>query len=82
MSITQNPAPHDGNRALEIVFAGVKNYKEHTGKRPTTQLRRDFLGTLAAAPNENIFPIICRHWPVISKQQLLAVGNPGCGGVV
>ncbi len=80
MSITQNPVPPDsGNRALEIVFAGVKNYKEHTGKRPKTQLRRDLL---AAAPDENIFPLICRHWPVISQQQLLAEGDPGCGGVV
>ncbi len=82
MPITTNPAPcDDGNRALEKGFVGAKNLKERTRFRPENQCPHDLQSLLAAAPDDTQFPIICCHWPIISKQKMLPTSDAGRGGV-
>ena len=79
MSITANPASLDGeNRASKQFSLAAENLKEHTGFRSKNQQYRALWTLLAAAPDEELHPIICHHWPVASKQQLMA----GLGGEV
>ena len=83
MQINEIPAPcDDGNRASNTVFVGAKNLSEDTGFRSTNQQYRDLRNLLAAAPDEELHPIICRHFPAISKQQILHEAADGRGGEI
>jgi hypothetical protein len=83
MNININPAPNsDGSRAGKAVIVGANNSKNTTRFSVKNQSTDSLLRWLTAAPNERHHPIICRHWPVASKQQLLSKAVDGRGGEI
>lgn len=76
MSIYRNPAPHDsGNRAEKAVIVGASNFKKLSRFSLKNQSSDTLRSGLITLSDDRHHPIICRHWPVDSMQQLLAGGG-------
>lgn len=81
MTINANPVPYEyGNRALRKFSAGVEHSKKDTGFQQRTQESCYIDRLIETAPDEEKFPLICRHFPIASKQQLLSEATAGRGG--
>ena len=76
MQEMQKPAPWtDGSRILETVFQTVENLKEHTENSLKDQQHWYIQQLISEAPDEALNPLICRHWPITSKQQFMAMSE-------
>jgi len=76
MKTKQNPVPcEDGNRALETVSIGTENLEKHIGSRSRSQQNQCLQRLPAVAPDEDPLPLICRHWPIASKQKIMSLSE-------
>jgi hypothetical protein len=73
MLIYEKPGPcEDGNRASKSVLIGTNNLIQDTGFQHTTQENCILLDLPNIAPDKQLFPIICRHWPIPPNQKSVA----------
>jgi hypothetical protein len=77
-----NPASLDNeNRVIKTAFVSAENLKEYTEFPSKNQRYSCFYSQYIVAPDEEVFPIICQHWQLKTKQQILAEFDAGRGGV-